>query len=80
LIFHLLLYTYDLLLLPTGQLRTTPHHTLMEVLQRLQVNGLVRNVDKYPFGLPALDFLAHSVSAAGLPVLKQSRLSCSRRA
>jgi hypothetical protein len=42
---------------------------LTEVLQRLQDNGLVLNVGKCQFGLPALDFLGHSVSAAGVAPL-----------
>jgi Reverse transcriptase (RNA-dependent DNA polymerase) len=42
---------------------------LRQVLQRLQDNGLVLNVDKCQFGLPALEFLGHTVSASGIAPL-----------
>jgi cytoskeleton-associated protein 5 len=42
---------------------------LQEVLQRLQDNGLVLNTDKCVFGQGEIEFLGHTVSAAGIAPL-----------
>jgi hypothetical protein len=59
-----LVYLDDLLI--SSQSAEDHRRHLLEVLKGLQDNGLVLNVGKCQFGLPALDFLGHSVSAAGI--------------
>jgi hypothetical protein len=44
---------------------------LKEVLGRLQQNGLVLNTDKCTFGQSTVEFLGHSVSAAGVSPLPE---------
>jgi hypothetical protein len=46
-------------------------HHLRLVLERLQQHGLLINVPKSIFGVPALDFLAHHVSSQGIQPLPQ---------
>jgi hypothetical protein len=42
---------------------------LREVLDRLQANGLILNTEKCEWGLKKVDFLGHTVSAAGIAPL-----------
>jgi hypothetical protein len=60
-------YLDDLLI--ASQNMEDHRHQLREMLRRLQDNGLVLNVDKCQFTLPALEFLGHSVSTPGVAPL-----------
>jgi cleavage and polyadenylation specificity factor subunit 1 len=61
------IYLDDLLVASRDKEEHISH--LQEVLQRLQDNGLVLNTDKCVFGQREVEFLGHTVSAAGISPL-----------
>ena len=63
-----IVYIDDILVFSKNPSDHTKH--LNHILQAMQRNGLVARLDKCVFGVPAVDFLGHNISATGIAPLE----------